>query len=91
MVEPDTVEAVLQRQYTLDFMRLYHRGQNIPHDKRRIALGAVLPAQIIGDGQDAAQIVRGVAPFGSQPGVVEVQPTDHCSYVESGGHGLEFV
>src|SRR5690606_5831302 len=38
----------------------------------------------VGGGQDAAQVVRGVAPFGGQPGVVEVEPADHGADVEGG-------
>src|SRR5690606_35521078 len=37
-----------------------------------------------GGGQDAAQVVRGVAPFGGQPGVVEVEPADHGADVKGG-------
>ena len=45
----------------------------------------------VGDGEDAAEIVGGVAPLGGEPGVVEVEPADHGADVERGLHGIELV
>ena len=38
----------------------------------------------IGNGENAAEIVGGVAPLGGQPGVVEVEPANHGADVEGG-------
>jgi hypothetical protein len=43
----------------------------------------------IGNGKNAAQIVRGVAPLGGQPGVVEVEPANHGADVERSLHRIE--
>ena len=45
----------------------------------------------VGDGEDAAEIVGGMAPLGGQPGVVEVEPADHGADVEGGLHGVELI
>jgi hypothetical protein len=45
----------------------------------------------VGGGEDAAQVVRRVAPFGGQPGVVEVEPADHGADVEGRLHRIELV
>ena len=43
----------------------------------------------VGGGEDAAQVVGGVAPFGGQPGVVEIEPADHRADVEGRLHRVE--
>ena len=48
-------------------------------------------AQPVGHCQNRAEVVGGMAPFGGEPGVVEVQPPDDGSDVERGLHGIEFV
>ncbi len=47
--------------------------------------------QPVGGGEDAAQVVRRVAPFGGEPGVVEVEPADHGADVEGGLHRVHLV
>ncbi len=67
-------------------MRLDHAGQHVA-DRHGFA-GA---RQIIGNGENAAKIVRWVAPLRRQPGVVEIQPANHRTDVECGIDGIEFV
>ena len=43
----------------------------------------------VGDGENAAEIVGGMAPLGGQPGVVEVEPADHGADVERRLHRVE--
>ena len=40
--------------------------------------------EVVGDGEDAAEVVRGMAPLGGQPGVVVVQPADDAADVPGG-------
>ena len=39
---------------------------------------------MVGDGEDAAEVVGGVAPFGGEPGVVVVEPADDAADVPGG-------
>ncbi|MNI30814.1 hypothetical protein D3C73_846730 [compost metagenome] len=89
VVQADLVEGILQRDAALDFMRLDHAGQHVTHGQRGLAGGDSRARQPIGRGQDAAQIVGRVPPFGGQPGVVEIQPADHRADVERGLHGVK--
>jgi hypothetical protein len=45
----------------------------------------------VGGGEDRTEVVRRVAPFGGEPGVVEVEPPDDRPDVERALHGIEFV
>ena len=68
-----------------------HCLKHITHRQRLFAFERGLPAQIIGDRKDAAEVVRRVSPFGRKPGVVEVEPAIHRANVEGSHDGLEFV
>ena len=91
VVETDAVETVLQCDHALYFVRFDHRCQHIVHRQRILARGTILPAQVIGHGQDAAEVVRRVAPFRRKPCVVEIEPAVHRADVECRHHGVEFV
>src|SRR5690606_22828120 len=91
VVQTHTVERVLERDATLYLVRLDHGGEHVAHGERFASGGDGLPGQPVGSGQDAAQVVRRVAPFGRQPGVVEVQPANHGADVERGLYGVELV
>jgi hypothetical protein len=91
VVEADFVEAVLERQHTLDLVGLDHGRQYVAHRQRRLARGDVAPRDIVRDREDGAQVVRGMAPLGGQPGVVEVQVADQHAEVEGRLRRLEFV
>ncbi len=45
----------------------------------------------VGDGEDAAEVVGGVAPLGGEPGVVVVEPADDGADIEGGLDGVELV
>ena len=81
MIQADAVEAVLQRQAALDLVRLDHRRQHVAHEQRRLAAGRGDAGEIVGQRQNAAQIVRRMPPLRRQPSVVEVQPADHAADV----------
>ncbi len=82
MVEANLIERVLECEAALDLVRLDHRRQHRAHSQRRVASGYSRAGEPVGDREDAAQVVRRVAPFGGQPGVVEVEPANHCADVE---------
>ena len=81
VIQAHPVEGVLKRQDTLNFMGLHHGHQHIGHGQRRLALGHASTGEPVGGGQDPPQIVRGVSPLGSEPGVVVVEPADDGAYV----------
>ena len=91
VVEADAVVRVLERRDALDLVRLDHRGQQVAHRRRRAALGRRLARLPVGDREDAAEVVGGMAPFRREPGVVEIQPADHCADVEGGLDRIELV
>ena len=91
VIQPDTVVAVLERQAALDLMRLDHRGQHVLHRQRRFPGGTILPAQVIGNREDAAEVVGRMTPLGRQPGVVEIEPANHCADAEGRHDGLQFI
>ena len=81
-VVTDPFVAVLECQAALDLVRHDGRFQHVEHPQRFFALGARLSRQVVGDGEDAAQVIRRVAPLGSEPRVVEVEPADHAADIE---------
>ena len=91
MVKSDAVVAVLQCQHALYLMRLDHCRQHILHRQRCFAFSPGHPAQIVGRGEDAAQVIGRVAPLRSEPGVVEVQPADHGADVERCHDGFKLI
>ena len=91
MIQPDAVEAVLECQQALYLMCLDHRGQYVAYGQRRLAFGYIAATQVIGHGENAAEVVGRMTPFRSQPGVVEVQPADHRTDVPCGFHRVHFM
>ncbi len=67
MIQTDAVVTILQRQDALDLMGFDHRLQDIG-DRERFLSGA---SEIIGQGENAAKIVRRVTPLGGEPGIVK--------------------
>ena len=89
VIEADAIEAVLQRDHALNFMRFDHAGEDIAHGQRFFAGSNGLARQVVGHGQDAAEVVGGVTPFRGQPGVIEVEPANHAADVECGHHRVK--
>ncbi|MNC17041.1 hypothetical protein D3C75_649060 [compost metagenome] len=90
VVQADPVEGVLQRQHALDLVRLDHRQQHVVHGRWWASQRSRIAAEPVGYGEDAPQVVRGVAPFGGQPGVIEIQPAHHRTDVEGRLHRIEY-
>ncbi len=88
MIESDAIEGVVQRQDALDFMGLDHGRQQIVNGERGHRLAA--PGQIIGNGQNPAQVIAGMPPLRGKPGVIEIKPAYQASNVECRLHGIEF-
>ncbi|MNN63382.1 hypothetical protein D3C81_1787560 [compost metagenome] len=57
MVQADAVEGVLQGEYALDFVGLDHGLQHHPHRQRCLAPGQAALRQVVGHGENAAEIV----------------------------------
>ena len=91
MVEADLVEGVLEREAALDLVGLDHGGEDVAHGEGWLAGGDGGAGEPVGDGEDGAEVVGGVAPLGGEPGVVEVEPADHGADVEGGLDGVELV
>ena len=86
MIEADLVEGIFERQAALYLVGLDHRRQHVAHGQRWSCAAAGEP---VGNGENAAEVVRRVAPLGGQPGVVEVEPANHRANVEGGLHRVE--
>ncbi len=89
VIESHAVEAVLERQHPLDLVRLDHGGEHLAHARRGLARHDGVARQVIRHREDAAEIVRRMAPLGGEPGVVEIQPADHRADVEGRLHRFE--
>ena len=89
MVEPHAVEAILERQATLHLVGPDERGEQLVPLDRRPSLGAPGAALPVGDREEPAEVVRGMAPLGGQEGVVKVEPADSQTDVEGGRDGVE--
>ncbi len=90
MVEANTVETVFERQHALDLVCLDHPAEHVANDGWLPALHDRLARQIVGDRENAAQIVGRMAPLRGEPRIVEVEPADHRPDVESGLHRVQF-
>ena len=82
MIQPDPVEAVFQRDDSLDLVGLDHRRQHVSNGQRVAALGDGLAAEVIGDGEDTAQVVGGMTPLRRQPRIVEIEPPHDGADIE---------
>jgi hypothetical protein len=81
MVEADAVERVFQGNHPLDFVGHDHRVQHRAHRQRCVAIGHALLRQVIRHGKDPAEVIRGMPPFGGEPGVVVVEPAHDATDV----------
>ena len=72
-------------------MRLDHRGEYIPHGQWGLAIACIDATQVVGDGQDSAEIVRWVAPFCCQPGVIKIKPANESADIPCSLYRVHFV
>ena len=91
VVQAHAVETVFQGQHALDLMGADHGVKEVRYGQRLLPGSGILPAEIVGNRKNAAQVVGGMAPFGGQPGVVEVQPAHHGADVERRLHRVQPV
>ena len=91
MIQADTVKTVFQGEDTLDLMGLDHAVEDVCDGQRVFPRGAILQAEIVGDGKNAAEIIGRMSPFGGQPGVVEVQPAHQRADIECRLHRVQPV
>ena len=89
VIEADLVEGVFERDAALNLVGFDHGCQYVAHGERSAAFGDCGAREPVGDGEDGAEIVGGMAPFGGEPGVVEVEPANDRADVEGGLHGIE--
>ena len=93
VVEADLVVRVEQGQAALDLVGLDHGLEDVLDGEDlaagEVAAGLVGAVDPVGNGEDGAQVVRGVTPFSGQPAVVEVEPADHGANVEGAVDGVQ--
>src|SRR5579871_991919 len=89
VIQSDTIEAVLEREHTLDLVRFDHAGQYIAYLWRCLALHDGLAREIVRNREYAAQTVGRMSPLRCEPGVVEIEPADHCADVEGRLDGVQ--
>lgn len=72
-----------------------HGLKNIPDLENlaiaKVAASPVCPGNPVGCCEDGAQVVGGVTPLCGQPAVVEIEPSDHGTDVESTIHRVKLV
>lgn len=95
MVQTNLVERVLQREHTLNLMRLDHSLQDITN-LQDLALSNVSTSPVcarnpVGNGKDTAQVVGRMTPFGRKPAVIVIEPSDHGTDVESSIDRIELI
>jgi hypothetical protein len=93
VIKADLVVGVEESQATLDLVGLDHGLEDILDNKGLAAsevttslVGTVDP---VSNSEDSTQVIRGVTPLSSEPAVVEVEPSDHSTNVESGVDGVK--
>jgi len=94
VVEPDTIEGVLEGKAALDFVSLDHGLKNIFNCGDLDALGGVgfgSTSEPVSDGKDTTKVIRGVTPLGSKPAVIVVKPSNSGTNVEGSTDGVELV
>ena len=70
----------------MDLVRLDHGLQHVVHGH-----GFALASEVISDGKDGTEVVRGVSPFRSEEAIVVVQPPDLSANVECTTDRVELV
>ena len=88
MIKTHFVERVLKRDAALNFVGLDHAGEKVVHCQWFFTCGNRIAREPVCRGEYPAQVVGWMAPFRSQPGVVEIQPAYHRADVERGLDGI---
>src|SRR5882757_5504742 len=91
VIEPHAVEAVFEREHALNLVSLDHPSEHVAHGGRGLAFHHSLAGEVVSYRENTAEIIGRVTPFGCQPSVIEVQPTDHCADVEGCLDGVQLV
>ena len=86
VVEPDAVEGVVEREHALNLV-CDHRGVEDIGDGHRLPRSR----EVIGDGEDRAEVVGGMPPLRREPRIVVVEPADQRSGLEGRLHRVELV
>jgi len=84
MIDTACLEVVLERDSTLDFVRLDEVVENFAHEKRRAAACLSLPAQMIREHQYARERVGRMASLFAAELIVKIEPPDHAAQADSG-------
>jgi hypothetical protein len=95
VIKTDLVEGVLEGHATLNLVCLDHGFEDIPHGEdlavAQVSAIAVGSADPVCNGQNGTQVITGVAPLGSEPAVIEIEPSDHGTNVEGTEDRVELV
>src|SRR5690606_15541157 len=91
MIKPNLVERIFERHYALYLVRTDHGIQHIVHGKWSLSAGYRRSRQPVGCRQYAPQVIGWMPPLRGQPRVVEVEPPDHRTDIESGMHGVQLI
>ena len=86
VIETDAVEGGEEGETPLDLVSLDHAREDVMHGEL-----LALTGEMISDGEDGTQVVGWVTPFCGEETVIEIEPSDHCSNVESAPDGVELV
>ena len=85
VVKSYPIEAVFESENSLYFVCFDHGVENIANGER-FPSGST---QIIRQSQDAAEIIGRMTPFGGEPSIVKVEPTNHRADVKGSLHRVE--
>ena len=66
-----------------------HGVQHLTHGEGILAMSDMLLRQVVGYREDRAQVIRGMAPLGCQPGVVVIQPAHTAADIPCGFDRVE--
>ena len=95
VIKTNLVERVLKGHAALNLVCLDHGFKDISHSENlsiaQVSTIAVGSADPVCNGQDGAQVITGVTPFGSKPAIIEVEPSDHSTNVEGTEYRVELV
>src|ERR1700722_3135835 len=93
MVQSDLVEGVQECQTTLDFMGLDHALQNLLYCYNlampKLSTRTVGSRNPIRNSQNSTKVVRRMTPFGSEPAVIVIKPTDHSTDIKCSIDGVK--